>query len=73
VPSGYSNNGDFTLDLAIEIIRWCGIAVCIYVFFKFIHVPVITIKHDVVEQKAEVPVDPTFREEWDKELKKRNS
>jgi len=63
------------LDLAIEIVRWLGVAGCVYVFFKFAHEKPImfTIKHDVVEQKAEVPVDPTFREEWDKELKKRNA
>ena len=60
------------MDLAIEIARWCGLAVCIYVFFRFLRVPPIIIKHDVVEQKAEVPVDPEWRAEWDKEMKKRN-
>jgi len=61
------------LDLAIELARWIGACAAIYIFFRFLRVPIITIKHDVVEQKAEVPVDPSFREEWDKELKKRNA
>ena len=60
------------MTLATELLRFLGIAGCIYLFFWAAHnFPItLTIKHDVVKADVKEPVDPGFLEAFEREAKK---